>query len=263
MSRKMIFFDIDGTILHEKNRTIPQSTLNAIQKARENGHLAFINTGRTFFNLTEDILSIGFDGFVCGCGTYIHYDGEPLLTRSIPHETCVEIVQKLRECKIQGLFEALNTVYFDEKAPNTGILAELKANFAAEGFDTSKTWDDPDLVFDKFVILLDEHSDFETFYSYITNDFDYIDRGNNFGEIVPKGYSKATGIKFLQEHFNIPLEDCYAIGDSANDLPMLEYVPNSIAMGNSTPSLFELVAFITKDIEDDGIEHALTHYGII
>lgn len=75
MNKKMIFFDIDGTILHEKTRTIPQSTLSAIKKARENGHLAFINTGRTFFNLTDDILGIGFDGYVCGCGTYIHYYG--------------------------------------------------------------------------------------------------------------------------------------------------------------------------------------------
>jgi hydroxymethylpyrimidine pyrophosphatase-like HAD family hydrolase len=44
---------------------------------------------------------------------------------------------------------------------------------------------------------------------------------------------------------------------------MLEYVENSIAMGNSTPLLFDLVSFVTKDIEEDGIEHALNHYNII
>ena len=44
---------------------------------------------------------------------------------------------------------------------------------------------------------------------------------------------------------------------------MLQYVPNSVAMGNSTPFLFDLVDFITKHIEDDGIEHALNHYKII
>ena len=81
--------------------------------------------------------------------------------------------------------------------------------------------------------------------------------------MVPKGYSKATGIKFLEEYLNIPLKDCYAIGDSSNDLSMLQYVPNSIAMGNSDPLLFDLVSFVTKDIEDDGIEYALSHYKII
>jgi Cof subfamily protein (haloacid dehalogenase superfamily) len=263
MNRKMIFFDIDGTIITEKTHILPQSTLNAIQKARENGHLTFINTGRTFFNLTKSILNIGFDGYVCGCGTYIHYNGEPLLAKSILHKTCLKIVQKLRECKIEGIFESLDTVFFDQTKPITGEIAELKAHFAADGFDVLRSWDDPEIVFDKFVVWLNEDSDFQTFYSYISKEFDYIDRGNNFGEVVPKGYSKATGIQFLQEHFNIPLEDCYAIGDSSNDLPMLKYVPNSIAMGNGTPFLFDLVSFVTKDIEDDGIEYALTHYGII
>ncbi|MGV8982602.1 HAD family hydrolase [Clostridium sp.] len=262
MNKKMIFFDIDGTLLTEKTHIISQSTSNAIQKARENGHLTFINTGRTFFNLTDDILNIGFDGYVCGCGTYIHYNGEPLLAKSIPNKTCVEIIQKLRECKIEAIFESLDTCFFDKTTPITGEIAELKANFL-EGFGVLNYWDDPDIVFDKFVIWLNEDSDFETFHSYITKEFDYIDRGNNFGEVVPKGYSKATGIQFLQEHFNIPLKNCYAIGDSSNDLPMLKYVPNSIAMGNSTPFLFDLVSFVTKDIEDNGIEHALSHYGII
>lgn len=263
MNRNMIFFDIDGTIVTEGNHIIYQSTVDAIQKARENGHLTFINTGRTFFNVTEDIRSIGFDGYVCGCGTYIHYNGEALLAKSIAHETCLEIVQKLREYKVEALFEGLNDIYFDQKEPSNSDLAELKSKFGAQGFDITKSWDHPELIFDKFVVWINEDSDFEAFYSYITNEFDYIDRGNNFGEVVPKGYSKATGIEFLQKYFNISLENCYAIGDSSNDLPMFKYVPNSIAMGNGTPALFDLVSFVTKDINDDGIMIALEHYGII
>ena len=263
MNKKMIFFDIDGTIVTEGEHIISDSTLRAIKKARENGHLAFINTGRTFFNVTEDIKSIGFDGYVCGCGTYIVYKDELLLDRSIPHETCVEIAKKLRECNIDALFEGSSHVFFDQSKAENAIIARLKASFGSRGFDTTRSWDDPELVFDKFVVWMSKDSDFETFSSYIAKDFDYIDRGHNFGEIVPKGFSKATGIKFLQEKLNIPLEDCYAIGDSTNDLPMLEYVKNSIAMGNSTPLLFDLVAFVTKDIEEDGIEYALSHYGII
>lgn len=263
MDRKMIFFDIDGTIVTEETHRCPESTVNAIKKARENGHYTFINTGRTFFNVTEDIRNIGFDGYVCGCGTYINYNNKPLLYRSIPQENCIEIVQKLREYKVHALFEGLNDIFFDNTRPDAGKIADIKAQFGARGFDVSKSWDDPELNFDKFVVWMDENSHHERFHSYITKEFDYIDRGNNFGEVVPKGYSKATGIKFLQEYFNIPLENCYAIGDSSNDLPMLEYVPNSIAMGNSTPLLFDSVSFVTKDIEEDGIEYALEHYGII
>jgi hydroxymethylpyrimidine pyrophosphatase-like HAD family hydrolase len=44
---------------------------------------------------------------------------------------------------------------------------------------------------------------------------------------------------------------------------MLKYAKNSIAMGNSNPLLFNLVSFVTTDIEKDGIANALKHYNII
>lgn len=263
VNRKMIFFDIDGTIVDEETKAIPKRTIKAIRKARENGHLVFINTGRTYFNIPENIRKIGFDGYVLGCGTRIYFNGQPLLKKSISHEKCVEIVKKLRECRIDALLEGSDNVFFDQTKEATGELARLKSNFYSQGYDVTKSWDEPNIVFDKFITWTNKNSDFEKFYSFISNDFDYIDRGKNFGEIVIKGYSKATGIKFLQDYLDIPLEDCYAIGDSTNDLPMLKYVPNSIAMGNSTSILFDLVSFVTKDIMDGGIEHALSYYNII
>lgn len=263
MDKKMIFFDIDGTLINEKTNICPKSTIDAIKKAHENGHLTFINTGRTYFNLDEDMHSIGFDGYVCGCGSYIKYKDKLLLHTTISKDYCREIPQKLREFKIDALMEGLNEVYFDQKKIHTGDLALLKELFVSRGIDITNSWDDPELNFDKFVVWFNEESDKDSFFKYIEKDFDYIDRGNNLGEIVQKGYSKATGIQFLQKCFDIPLENCYAFGDSTNDLPMLEYVPNSIAMGNSTPVLFDMVSFVTKDIEEDGIEYALEHFNII
>jgi predicted mannosyl-3-phosphoglycerate phosphatase (HAD superfamily) len=44
--KKLLFFDIDGTLWDNRSR-IPESTVRAIRRARENGHLAFINSGRS------------------------------------------------------------------------------------------------------------------------------------------------------------------------------------------------------------------------
>ena len=44
---------------------------------------------------------------------------------------------------------------------------------------------------------------------------------------------------------------------------MLDYVPHSIAMGNSAPDLFKSVEYITSDVDNDGIFNALKHYGLI
>jgi hypothetical protein len=96
----------------------------------------------------------------------------------------------------------------------------------------------------------------------IKDDFMVIDRGNGFYENVPCGFTKATAIDFMLKKLNISIEDAYAIGDSMNDLPMLEAVPGSIAMGGAE-QLYPYVSFVTKPIEEDGIEFALKHFGII
>ena len=74
MDRSILFFDIDGTILTEDGtRAIPDSTRKALHMAKERGHLLFINTGRVFLNIENRIRDLGFDGYVCGCGTQILY----------------------------------------------------------------------------------------------------------------------------------------------------------------------------------------------
>ena len=63
---------------------------------------------------------------------------------------------------------------------------------------------------------------------------------------------------------NLSKEDAYAFGDSNNDLPMLSYLPNSVAMGNAYPaSLFDRVSFVTKKASEDGIAFALEHFSFL
>ena len=52
----------------------------------------------------------------------------------------------------------------------------------------------------------------------------------------------------------------YSIGDSTNDLPMLEAAGTSIAMGNSMEEILGKVTHVTKNIEDDGIMYAIEKF---
>ena len=44
----------------------------------------------------------------------------------------------------------------------------------------------------------------------------------NCVDIVPHGVSKAEGLYYIEDHFGLDHDAIYAIGDSFNDLPMLE-----------------------------------------
>lgn len=264
-TRKMIFFDIDGTLIPEGINKVPETAKTALKGARGNGHLLFINTGRTYFNIDPFIRELGFDGYVCGCGTYIYYHGRQLLAKTIPHDRCVQLVEKMRSCRIPGFYEENDHIYFDcdAKAPSREMMENIRRTFGMKAYDLPKDIYDSSFTFDKILAYIQPDSDVEAFRSYSDSFLEYIDRGGNMAEIIQKGYSKATGIRFLCDYLKIPLEDCFAIGDSTNDLSMLEYVPNSIAMGNSDAVVLEKCSYVTDHVENDGIYHALEHFGLL
>ena len=86
MERSILFFDIDGTLLSEITRQIPNSAAEALQRAKKAGHMLFINTGRTVCSIPTEIRRLPFDGYLCGCGTCLVYHDEILFERSLTPE---------------------------------------------------------------------------------------------------------------------------------------------------------------------------------
>ena len=70
MKRAVLFFDIDGTLLSEVTKKIPDSAAESVRRAKKAGHMLFINTGRTICSIPAEIRRLPFDGYLCGCGTY-------------------------------------------------------------------------------------------------------------------------------------------------------------------------------------------------
>lgn len=261
--QNIIFFDIDGTLITEDaRRLIPDSTRTAIRTARENGCLTFINTGRTEFNVNSQVRELGFDGLLCGCGTYIEFDGKVLLYNRLTQEHCRKTAALLRECGVTPVYEHKDGYFFDHQAVRNADLEDFLVSFVEEGIPIDRDITDPEFIYDKFVIWENPDADMERFHREIRKDYDIIDRGNGFWENVPLGFSKATAINFILNELGIPLENAYAIGDSMNDLTMLKAVKHSIAMGGAEV-IYPYVSYITTPILEDGIYNALKHFGLI
>ncbi len=81
--KKILFFDIDGTLLTPHPFKVPESTSRALTKAHENGHLLFINTGRTKVMMPSALSELHFDGYIYGCGTHIYMDNKLLFFRTV------------------------------------------------------------------------------------------------------------------------------------------------------------------------------------
>lgn len=267
--KKLLFFDIDGTIvtegIHSNERFIPQSLIDAVEQLRAKGHLCFINTGRAYSELDSSIRALPFDGCVCGCGTYILYQGKELFSKHIDYTLGNAILKDLEACRLEWLLEGCTYVYYSTSPYHTRIGTFHKEHklLIPDSVRIIAPEQAKNLDFDKFCICLGEEHDFDTFYEKYQNILTFIDRGRGFYEIMPQECSKASGIYFLETFFHIPREDTIAIGDSTNDLPMLEYAGYSIAMGNSSREILPVVDYVTDTVENNGIYQAMKHLKLI
>ena len=57
----IVFIDVDGTLVDYENH-LPDSAVQAIRRARANGHRVYICTGRSKAEVYENIWNIGLDG---------------------------------------------------------------------------------------------------------------------------------------------------------------------------------------------------------
>lgn len=263
MERKALFFDIDGTLLTDDTKELPSSAGAVIRKAREAGHLVFINSGRARCLMKEVESSMEADGFLCGCGTYIEIHGKLVLHHLIRSERRLELQRSIIAHDLDGLLEGPGGCYSQDTVSRMPGVEHLKTLFFHNSILRAAPWMDEALPFDKFCVLADEKSDLTGFLNSLQPDISPIDRGNGLFECVPSGFDKATAMKFVLEYFNIPWEQSYAFGDSTNDLAMIRYARNSIIMGRHSAELEPYATFITKNVEEDGIAYAFEKLHII
>ncbi len=257
MSRKALFFDVDGTLLSEITHTIPDSALEALAAARRKGNLVFINSGRTYSFLGDIEEMVPCDGILCGCGTCVVADKKVVFQHRIPLERGREIRRAMVQYGFDGILESTEGLYVRKERSWIERLNMLRELVAGEGLLDEEQWDDENLEFDKFCVYADENSDREGFFQFLSPDIDVIDRGNDFYECVPAGYTKATAIAWVLEHYNIAKEDAYVFGDSSNDLAMFAYAENAVLMWEHDKVLEPYATFVTKRVEDDGIAYAM------
>ena len=100
MKQKILFFDIDGTLIDEETDVVPESAKKALAAAKEKGHLLFICSGRCLAIIPQNVVELGFDGLIGGCGTYIEMEGKEVYHHTLPMELQKEIIKDLEKYHI-------------------------------------------------------------------------------------------------------------------------------------------------------------------
>ena len=74
------------------------------------------------------------------------------------------------------------------------------------------------------------------------------------------GVDKASGIARVGQTLGVNPANMVAVGDSYNDLPMLEACGFSVAMGNAPPEVKDAAEFVAPSVAEDGLAVAISEY---
>lgn len=262
MNRKIVFFDIDGTI-YLYGKGIPNDTFEAIRKLRKNGNLAILCTGRTKSMIFPEIEDIGFDGMIAGGGTYVEYNGKEISRYVMDKSLTVDVIKCMRKNNIMAIPEGIEYLYFDKEIMPESYYPVYELYKSKVRENVIEIQDINDVVVSKISGTANSSADFITLEEVYGDRFTIVKHMNKYIEMIPKGYSKAEGIKELIAYLNIPWEDTYAFGDSMNDYEMLKYVNYGVAMGNADEKFKNQMKYVTDEYDKGGIKNALEKFELI
>lgn len=280
MNKKIIFSDVDGTIYDYSGR-LPESTVLAIKKLRENGHLVYMVTGRSKAENKKELWDIGFDGMIGGNGSYVEADGKVLLHQTISLDQCTRIVDWCHKRNIEFYEESNNGLFaskrFSEKAVDAirkyalgkGMDSEkaknLKVDDAIHGLIENENLYRNDL--NKVSFLLNSYDDYleakKSFPDMNVGTWGGKDEQALFGDFGIKDIDKAKAIDILLNHLNVSRKDTVAIGDAQIDIPMLEYCDRGLTFSSGGKQIKEIADYISDDVDKDGFYKAFKHLGLI
>jgi hydroxymethylpyrimidine pyrophosphatase-like HAD family hydrolase len=82
------------------------------------------------------------------------------------------------------------------------------------------------------------------------------------GELTQENVHKGKAILELALYLGVSQKDTIAIGDSANDMEMLETAGVGIAMGNASPEVKDAADEVTGSVREEGVYQAFVKHGL-
>ena len=254
---KIIFFDVDGTLLDHATGCISPKTHETLKRLRENGILLCVATGRSPSAL-PDFGGSHFDAFCTFNGSLCYTEDTTIYQTPISREDVAQVLENAA-----GIGRPVSIALRDRLAAN-GIdkdladyyrLADLTLT-VADDFDTACRQD-------IYQIMLGCRDADHPAIIKNTKDVKIAVSWDRAIDVISSFSGKGRSIEKILEYFHLDASQALAFGDSLNDIEMLQAVGHGVAMGNANPQLKAIADDVCPCVCEDGIYHYCAQHGLI
>jgi Cof subfamily protein (haloacid dehalogenase superfamily) len=268
MNYRLLVIDIDGTLVRG-DRSISAEDREALTKARGLGIYVSLSTGRVSQACLGIIDQLSLDGyhiFFDGASVSSPSRGEEVYVKPIRRETVKQAVEFAHQRGIDlELYSA--TRYFAERETwSTGAHRQF---FGIEPviMDFTKLWERERIIKGGLVTTNPEEAAKAKSFCRHFDDSLCFSRartpaylGVDFINVLAPEVSKGKALEALASHLGISLAEVMAIGDGANDIPLLTTAGLAVAMDNATDKVKAVADYVTLDVEHSGIATAVKKF---
>lgn len=270
MNRKVLFLDLDGTLLND-SKDITPGNREALAQALSRGHRVVITTGRPLSSgrIQSELLGLTSPGcYLIACNGGVIFDSfqkEILFRKPLPRDTALEI---LRICDAHGIHV--------QTYGEAGVLVEPRCEdkelqyyctVNRIGYRVLDSFDrelkhDPSKV---LCIHLTDHEALEALgqdiRARVGDRADCFFSSRHFLEIVPKGVNKGNAVGRMCQQLGVDIADAIAVGDAQNDLPMIQAAGLGVCMANGEAQVKAAADYITtRDNNHDGVAEVVEKF---
>ena len=254
---KIIFFDIDGTLVDMQTKQISAKTTEALQRLKENGIKICIATGRSPVSLPK-FDGINFDAYLTFNGSYCYDQSGAIFSNPI----CTEDVQRIIQ---------------NAAAIGRPVSVATKDRLAANGYDEDLA--EYYSIAHQVLTVAEDFAEatqqeiYQVMLGCRETDYPAILDGvkgakitawwDRAVDIIPANGGKGMGIQKILDYYRLDKSEAMAFGDGNNDIEMLEAVGTGIAMENASPRLKAIADDICGHVAQDGVYHYCLEHGLI
>jgi len=270
MKKKLLFMDLDGTLLNDRKEITPGNRL-ALEQALQRGHGVIITTGRPLKSAMDQARKLELDKPGClliaynGAVIYDWEKQEQIFARTLDRETVNRVFAKVNPMGIHLQTYDTWTVLVEKRCDDAAVRRYcdlIHMDFQIIDDVRTDLREEPVKV---LVIDFEEKSGLLQVAAWLKENMsDIVDcffSCDQYLEVVPKGMHKGDAVVRLCRMMDIPIENAVAVGDAANDLTMIAMAGTGVAMANGTEEVKAVADYITsRDNNHDGIAEVVERF---
>lgn len=253
MTKKMFFFDIDGTLLDDTKKVLT-STKEALHQLKVNGHEIAIATGRNYTMAKDVIDELEFNNYIVCNGSAGFFHDELIYENYLDEKELEKLLMAADKHGHQIVYETP----FELKRRHEEIAAVTSEAMKAVGYKVPEYAGDFHKENSLVQALIFYREEEKVYYEDGKfPQFKFIRWHNTGVDVLPRGGSKAKTMLKVAENQGFKREDTIAFGDGLNDRELLREAGIGVAMGNALETIKLQADRVTATNNEDGIAKAL------